>query len=653
MTNTQVSPLADTSNPSAGLSIASTPRLEPRELIQLGEVTVVRAGSDLTGLTLKSTPVRMLSLSRKSPWWFEPFHFGKLTEVPRETACLCYQSSDTEFGVLLTLAAGNKRAYLQGADKSSMRLCVVGPRDGVLVPLLVHATGTSVEQAMTAAVKAAHDVLGTFKLVQDKPKPSWCDTLGWCTWDAFYKEVSADNIIRGLSSLKAAGVAPGFMILDDGWLDTDGDLLLSFDANPKKFPNGLSKLIQQTRSEFGIEKFGVWHTLQGYWAGVHPEGPLAKKYRVLDAQDTHFHGHNYRGHHGLRRGLIHPDDIGRFFNDWYQHLKKQGVDFTKVDNHASLESFGDEIATGVNPTKAALTYHQGLQQAAATHFDKQLLHCMCNSTEHLYRLAVTNAWRNSDDFSPRQNGSHGFLLQTNAKNALLATRIAVCDWDMFQSHHPAAQAHAAARVISGGPIYISDAPGKHNADLVKSLTLSGSRVIQGSGGVVTDDRIFIDCLAKARLLKVKRVEKEHAMLGIFHTQWVGERSGEHVINQAGPITDTWNTRDALDAGGLVVVWSALAKKYQWIDATQSNAITLEPMQAELLTLVPVVDGLAVVGLIDKLDPRAGVESVTKQTDGSWQVELRDGGEFSYYTTTKGVVTTTLATGKRHTVRIQG
>jgi raffinose synthase len=630
--------------------LGSEPKLEPREFTTVGEALVLSGSADITQVLLKHAPQRILVLARRSPWWFEPYHISNITEAPRETAAMIYQLSEQLFGVVLTLAAGNKRAYLQGDDKG-MRLFVVGPRDGAAVPLVIHALGTTVDQAMTRALAAAHDVLGTFKFVSEKKTPTWCDTLGWCTWDAFYQEVSHDNVVRGLTSLKKAGIEPKFMILDDGWLDSDGDQLLSFDAHPKKFPNGLAPLIKQCREEFGIQKFGVWHTLQGYWAGVHPQGPLSKKYRVLDAIDTHFHGSNWRAHHGIKRGLVHPDDIGRFFTDWYANLKQQGVDFTKVDNHASLESFGDEAVTHVNPTRAALDYQRALQAAAVKHFDTQLLHCMCNSTEHLYRLAVTNSWRNSNDFYPRQPGSHGFHVQTNAKNALLASRIAQCDWDMFHSHHNAANAHAAARVISGGPIYISDAPGKHNAELLKKLTLSGSRTVQGSGGIVTDDRIFVDCLAKPRLLKVKRVEQGYSLLGIFHTHWVGERSGEQAINQAAPITDSWTTTDALDATGLILAWSAFAKKFQWIDSSQTNAIMLEPMQAELITLIPVIDGLAVVGLTDKLDPRMGVESISKKPDGSTVVVLRDGGDFTYYSTKTGVVTQTLDPGKPHTVTI--
>lgn len=32
---------------------------------------------------------------------------------------------------------------------------------------------------------------------------------------------------------------------------------------------------------------------------------------------------------------------------------------------------------------------------------------------------------------------------------------------MFSSRHVAAEIHAAARAVSGGPVYVSDAPGSH------------------------------------------------------------------------------------------------------------------------------------------------------------------------------------------------
>jgi hypothetical protein len=41
---------------------------------------------------------------------------------------------------------------------------------------------------------------------------------------------------------------------------------------------------------------------------------------------------------------------------------------------------------------------------------------------------------------------------------------------MFQTSHPYSSFHAAGRCISGGPIYFTDEPGKHDVDLIAQMT---------------------------------------------------------------------------------------------------------------------------------------------------------------------------------------
>ena len=41
---------------------------------------------------------------------------------------------------------------------------------------------------------------------------------------------------------------------------------------------------------------------------------------------------------------------------------------------------------------------------------------------------------------------------------------------MFQTSHPYSSFHAAGRCISGGPIYFTDEPGKHDIDLIAQMT---------------------------------------------------------------------------------------------------------------------------------------------------------------------------------------
>jgi raffinose synthase len=40
---------------------------------------------------------------------------------------------------------------------------------------------------------------------------------------------------------------------------------------------------------------------------------------------------------------------------------------------------------------------------------------------------------------------------------------------MFQSKHPAAAVHAAARAVSGAAVYVSDYPGTHDFSLLQKL----------------------------------------------------------------------------------------------------------------------------------------------------------------------------------------
>lgn len=41
---------------------------------------------------------------------------------------------------------------------------------------------------------------------------------------------------------------------------------------------------------------------------------------------------------------------------------------------------------------------------------------------------------------------------------------------MFQTVHDYSGFHAAARCVSGGPIYVTDVPGQHDLDLINQMT---------------------------------------------------------------------------------------------------------------------------------------------------------------------------------------
>jgi len=86
------------------------------------------------------------------------------------------------------------------------------------------------------------------------------------------------------------------------------------------------------------------------------------------------------------------------------------------------------------------------------------------------------------------------------------------DWDMFQSKHPAAFAHAAARAVSGAAVYVSDYPGQHDFGLLKKLVLPDGSVLRAQlPGRPTADCLFTDVLRDGNsLLKVMLCPSEVA-----------------------------------------------------------------------------------------------------------------------------------------------
>ena len=87
---------------------------------------------------------------------------------------------------------------------------------------------------------------------------------------------------------------------------------------------------------------------------------------------------------------------------------------------------------------------------------------------------------------PDVESSHPWHVFCNAHNAVFVQHLnCLPDWDMFQTL-PAegrlnfAGLHAAARCVSGGPIYFTDEPGRHDVGLIEEMSarsVRGERVI--------------------------------------------------------------------------------------------------------------------------------------------------------------------------------
>lgn len=104
---------------------------------------------------------------------------------------------------------------------------------------------------------------------------------------------------------------------------------------------------------------------------------------------------------------------------------------------------------------------------------------------------------------------------------------------MFQTSHPYSSFHAAARCISGGPLYITDEPGKHDVNLISQMT---ARTAQGKTVILRPSVIgkavgIYTSYDEARLLRVATYFGSKgsgtSLLAVFN---VGERVLTEFVN---------------------------------------------------------------------------------------------------------------------------
>lgn len=322
------------------------------------------------------------------------------------------------------------------------------------------------------------DIVMVKKDVRAQWLADWYDGLSYCTWNGLGHDLSEEKILNALDELQRYGINIVNLIIDDNWqsIDKDGESQTQrgwrqFEANEEGFPSGLGHTAAMIRKRHpNIEHIAVWHALMGYWGGISPDGELAKAYKTKQVTK------NDRLTGGPMLA-IDPDDIQRFFQDFYSFLTSSGIDGVKTDVQCAL----DALEHPEDRKRFITAYQDAWTIASLRYFGTRAISCMSMTPHHIFHSQLpvnkpTILLRNSDDYFPNPPDSHPWHVFCNAHNALLTAHLNVLpDWDMFQTSHPYASFNAAARCVSGGPIYITDEPGSHDIDLIHQITAPTTR----------------------------------------------------------------------------------------------------------------------------------------------------------------------------------
>ncbi|MDE6055491.1 MAG: alpha-galactosidase, partial [Lachnospiraceae bacterium] len=305
--------------------------------------------------------------------------------------------------------------------------------------------------------------------------PEMFHYLGWCSWDAFYTEVSEEKIRQKADELVQKKVPVKWMIIDDGWLSARDELLYDFVPDKAKFPNGFKDMIKEIKEKRDFRWFGVWHALGGYWGGI-------SQGSVLDCNENPYLYKTVNG-----KLVPSPLTGERFYRDWYQELRQEGIDFVKVDGQSAVPYY---FENSLPVSEAARGMNQALE-SGASYMDGAIINCMGMAMENIMARPTSAISRNSDDFVPnKENGFAEHLLQ-NAYNAIYHNELYCCDWDMFWTKHEDSVKHSLLRAISGGPVYFSDKIGDTVPEVLKPLMYDDGRILMmDRSAKPTEDCIF-------------------------------------------------------------------------------------------------------------------------------------------------------------------
>ncbi|KEY65120.1 hypothetical protein S7711_04210 [Stachybotrys chartarum IBT 7711] len=306
---------------------------------------------------------------------------------------------------------------------------------------------------------------------------NWYDGLGFCTWNALGQRLTDEKIFGALDNLAQNGIKISSLIIDDNWQSIDyrgqGQFehgWVDFEAEPNAFPKGLKGTVSHIREKNPwIKHVAVWHALLGYWGGIAPDGKIAKTYETIqvDREDV-----KDDLPLGGKITVVAKEDVSRFYRDFYRFLSEAGVDSVKTDAQFMVDTI-----SGASARRDLIKeYLDAWTVSALRSFGFKAISCMSQFPQALFHSQMPNTRptlvvRNSDDFFPEIASSHPWHVWVNAHNAIFSDFLNVLpDWDMFQTIHDYSGFHAAARCVSGGPIYITDFPGQHNMDLINQMT---------------------------------------------------------------------------------------------------------------------------------------------------------------------------------------
>lgn len=563
-------------------------------------------------------------------FWTVPHMPNTVADIPDGTQTLLWQVQN-DYYYAVTLVGDEYKAVLAGGNADKLNgLAIETSGDNTVLylttgmagmsschsPALVIAAGTDPFALPPATVKSGFSAMKKpYPTKQERPYPEVFEYLGWCSWDAFHMFVSHDKLMAKAEEFKQKNLPVRWIILDDMWAEVKGNttprgmhgrMLYGFNADPERFPQGLKGAISDLKSTYNL-KVGVWHPTTGYWSGIDPEGTIAA---TLGDNLTHTGGRRLMP--DLRNGKG-----SAFYEAFHSYLKECGADFTKIDHQSYIQRW---CRYYMPIGQAAHALHQAIETTVDKYYDGAIINCMGMAIENFWNRPSSAVSRCSDDFRPEDRAWFRKHIMQCSYNSFTQGALYVADWDMWWTDDSQASKNSVLRAMSGGPVYVSDKLDRSVREVIMPIVLEDGRILRcDQAAVPTADCLLTVHETSGRPLKVWNRIGGCGVIAAFNLD-----------SEEKPVSGTISTDDLPFADAdEYVVWNWHDRHATRIKKGEKHAFTLDGYDDfRLYLVIPVKNGFAPIGLLDKYMSPATVEALT-----STSFRLKEGGVFGFVSDT--------------------
>lgn len=564
--------------------------------------------------------------NRMFPWVGE----GELTSIykdrkptpptivdPNQRAMMMlFQLNDGQYLSLLPLSGEDSVAWLETQKDGSLLLGFTSegqapvPADST-IPLLSWSVGDHVYAAIAQTwqqVIEHPEFQGEVTARVDKTYPEAFEYLGWCTWEQYRKKISESLLMGAIDGIENSGIPIRWMLIDDGHqTDVDYTRMISLTPNIEKFPNGWQPIIDR-KTEDKLKWIGIWHTPHMHWNGIDSNHDIAEINPFV------------MPNLGFKTSLIPKDNLSDsqgFYDVFIGVLDAQGFDFLKSDNisRSLMRYTGTE-----NAVRPHVNNLRSMERSCEA-LDMPLMLCSAQNTVGMLNTTYSSTMRTSPDYKKKKPESSKSQILQSVFNVSWLGQTLWPDHDMFHSSDEnVGSAMAVTKAMSGGPIYLSDAPDDFQSEIILPLCYDDGLLIRPQApGTPLPDSLFTDALYEdGSVYKViAPLNNQSCAIAVYNLNLQDNAEASGVI-----VADDYTRASAMiqpypglwtlpDEGLILYDW--YAKSGSKLEAT-GYAFEFEGFGHKLVQLSPIQHGWSVIGRPDKYMSAATVEVLNCSDD---------------------------------------